>query len=146
MNTMALALSKAKINPTDFEDKQIDKKQLKINAEIEFMEKWLKLLERNASEKEKHNFIIKHGFVSVMHFSLYLMCINDVNNLKDELDEIRYDISKDEIKKREEEIQDKEVMAKNIKNISYYKFILRELGKRDITPYGEDILKGKLIY
>lgn len=143
MNTLADALNRANIKPTDFEDRPIDEKQIKLDMEIEFMENWLKLLERSASEKEKYNFVIKHGFISVNHFSLYLACLDDAQNLKDQLDEIRYNISTNEIKKREKEISEKETMAKNIKNKTYYEIVLRTLGQKDITPYGEDILKRK---
>jgi len=144
MNAMAEALNKAQIKANDFEDKQVDEKAIEAEMQIDFLETWLKLLERNASEKEKYNFVIKHGFVSVLQFNLHMSCMEDVHNLKDILDDIRYDISASEIAEREKEITEKEAMAKNIKNLFYYKMILRGLGKKDITPYGEDILKRKL--
>lgn len=146
MNAMAEALSKANIKPTNFEEKQIDEKKIEADMQIDFLEKWLKLLQRNASEKEKHNFIIKYGFVSVQQFELYMTIRDDVFNLKDELEDIRFfdDISPLEIEKREKEIAEKEAMAENIKNLGYYKWVLRSLGRKDITPYGEDILKRKL--
>ncbi len=31
---------------------------------IEFLEKWFKMLKRDASEKEKYNFAVDHGFIS----------------------------------------------------------------------------------
>jgi hypothetical protein len=144
MNAMEMALNKVNIKGIDFEDKQVDEKAIALDMQIEFMERWLKLLERNASEKEKYNLVIKHGFVSVQQFDLHMACINDVHDLKWDLDDIRDDISNDEIAKREKEIIEKEAMAENIKNLFYYKMVLRGLGKKDITPYGEDILKRRL--
>jgi len=144
MNAMEEALNKANIKSINFKDKQIDEKAIALDIQIEFMEKWLKLLERNASEKEKYNLVIKHGFVSIQQFNLYMTCMNDVHTLQWELDDIRDDISDKEITKREKEISGKEAMAKNIKDLFYYKMVLRGLGKKDITPYGEDVLKMKL--
>ena len=141
---MEEALNKVNIKLINFEDKQVDEKAMVLDMQIEFMERWLKLLERNASEKEKYNLVTKHGFVSVQQFNLYIACMDDANNMKWELDDIRHDISSVELAKREKEITEKEVMAENIKNLFYYKMVLRGLGKRDITPYGEDILKMKI--
>lgn len=145
MNTMAEALKKANINASDFNNKLIDEKKIEADMQIEFLEKWLRLIQRNASEKEKHNFIIQYGYVSVQQFNLHMACMDDVYNLKEELEDIKFDISLSEIKKREKEIVEKEAMARNIKNITYYKLILRCTGKKDITPYGVDILKNKII-
>ena len=144
MNAMAEALSKANIKGSSFEDRQVDEKAIESEMQINFLEKWLKLLERNASEKEKYNFVIKYGFVSVLQFNLHMSCMEDVHNLKDILDDIRYGLLDYEVAEREKEIMEKEAMAKNIKNLFYYKMILRGLGKKDITPYGEDIMKRKL--
>ncbi|MDF2880192.1 MAG: hypothetical protein K0R54_749 [Clostridiaceae bacterium] len=146
MNTMAEALSKANIKANDFEDRKIDEKSIKLDMEIEFLEKWCKLLQRNASEKEKHNFVINHGFVSVKQFSLYMACMDDVHNLKEKLEDIRNDISNYEIARREKEIAKKMSMAEQIKDELYYRFVLRTLGQQDITPYGENILKRKMHY
>jgi len=144
MNAMAEALSKANIKATNFEARQVDEKAIEAEMQIDFLEKWLKLLERNASEKEKYNFVIKYGFVSVLQFNLHMSCMEDVHNLKDILDDVRYGLLDYEVAEREKEIMEKEAMAKNIKNLFYYKMILRGLGKKDITPYGEDIMKRKL--
>jgi len=141
---MAEALSKANIKATNFEARQVDEKAIEAEMQIDFLEKWLKLLERNASEKEKYNFVIKYGFVSVLQFNLHMSCMEDVHNLKDILDDVRYGLLDYEVAEREKEIMEKEAMAKNIKNLFYYKMILRGLGKKDITPYGEDIMKRKL--
>jgi len=145
MNAMEEALNKANIKANNFEVKPVDEEKIKAEMQIEFLGKWLKMLERNASEKEKYNFITKYGFVSVQQYNLYSACMDDVITLKWELDDIRYDISSDEIAKREKEITEKEALAENIKNLFYYKMILRGLGKKDITPYGEDILKRRLV-
>ena len=141
---MAEALSKANIKATNFEARQVDEKAIEAEMQIDFLEKWLKLLERNASEKEKYNFVIKYGFVSVMQFNLYMSCTDDVNTLKWELDDTRDYISANEVEKLEKEISEKEKLAKNIKHLMYYKMVLRGLGLKDITPYGEDILKRKI--
>jgi len=144
MNAMEEALNKANIKANNFEARQVDENAIEAEMQIDFLEKWLKLLERNASEKEKYNFVIKYGFVSVMQFNLYMSCMEDVHNLKDILDDVRYGLLDYEVAEREKEIMEKEAMAKNIKNLFYYKMILRGLGKKDITPYGEDIMKRKL--
>jgi len=145
MNAMAEALSKANIKATNFEARQVDEKAIETEMQIDFLKKWLNLLERNASEKEKYNFVIKYGFVSVMQFNLHMSCMDDVNTLKWELDDTRDYISANEVEKLEKEISEKETLAKNIKHLMYYKMVLRGLGMKDITPYGEDILKRKLI-
>ena len=144
MNSMADAFKKANVTAGDFEDRGVDEKAIELDLEIEFMGKWLKLLERNASEKEKHNFVIEHGFVSVMQFGLYMSIMDDVFNLKEELEDGRYDLSDNEVARHEEEIAEKEKMAKSIRSLAYYKWVLRCTGKKDITPYGEDILKRKI--
>ena len=142
---MAEALSKANIKATNFEARPVDESAIEAEMQIDFLEKWLKLLERNASEKEKYNFVIKYGFVSSMQFNLHMSCMDDVNTLKWELDDTRDYISANEVEKLEKEISEKETLAKNIKHLMYYKMVLRGLGLKDITPYGEDILKRKLI-
>ena len=141
---MAEALSKANIKATNFEARPVDESAIEAEMQIDFLEKWLKLLERNASEKEKYNFVIKYGFVSSMQFNLHMSCMDDVNTLKWELDDTRDYISANEVEKLEKEISEKEKLAKNIKHLMYYKMVLRGLGIKDITPYGEDILKRKV--
>lgn len=81
MNSFADVLSKAGISSTSFNNDEVDEKQIELDLEIEFLETWIKMLERGASDKEKHNFVVKHGYVTVRHLSLYLSCKDDVNHL-----------------------------------------------------------------
>lgn len=143
MNKMQAALKMAGIKPTDFQEREIDQKRINIDMEIEFLEKWYDLLKRNAPDKEKHNFAVKNGFVSEKQLCLHLASMNEVHELRFELDEDRHLLSPGEIAKREKEIEEKQALAEQIKNESYYKIVLRMTGHRDITPYGEDILRRR---
>jgi hypothetical protein len=139
MNSFAEALNNVNIKPVDFEDRVIDENKIECEMEIDFLEKWLKMLERNASEKEKYNFIIKHGFLSVKHFNMYMAC-------KDDAVCIRFDIeggylTDDALKEKERELKEKENLMERIKNINYYKFIMKMMGEKDFSPYGVNLLR-----
>jgi len=124
MGNIADAFNKVGIKPTDFPEVEIDTQKIECDMQIEFLDKWLNLLKRNAPEKEKHNFVTKHGFLSVKHLELFLVCSNEVGELRKELKE-------------------KEIMANNIKDIRYYKMIMLSLKKKDISPYGVDLIRNK---
>ena len=142
MNCMADAFNKVGIKSTDFPEVEIDTQIIECDMQIEFLERWFKLINRNASAKEKYNFITSHGFLSEKHFNLYQVCANDVIELQFRLEDCEF--SGEDKVKLEKEIKEKEILANNIKSIPYYRIIMRQLGQKDISPYGINLLKIKL--
>jgi len=142
MSSIAEAFNKAGIKPTDFPEVEIDTHKIECDMQIEFLEKWLKLLERNAPAKERYNFITQHGFLSEKHFGLYSKCIDDVAELQYRLEDC--DFTGEDSNRLERKLKEAETMANNIKDILYYRIIMRQLGQKDISPYGVDLLKVKL--
>lgn len=118
-------------------------KQYEINKLIKMYEQWLKMLERNVSDKERHNFVVKHGFLSVKQFTLWVNSECEWNDLQTELEEREcISISKKEKKQLEKRIEEIKNFADNIKTPFYYRQMLRITKTKDITPYSEDILKS----
>lgn len=140
---MAEALIKSGIKASDFKDRVVDEEKIEIDMNIEFLENWLNMLERNASDKEKHNMVVKQGFISVQHFNLYMACKNDADELRMDLDDMRFNLTSHAISIREKEIAEKEILSKRIKDESYYKNMMRIMGRKDTSPYGEDLLKRR---
>jgi len=142
MGSIADAFNKVGIKPTDFPEIEIDTQKIECDMQIEFLEKWLNLLKRNAPEKEKYNFVTQHGFLSVTHLELFLQCSNDAGELRDRLSDC--DISGENPNRLEKKLEEAENMANNIKSIPYYRIVMRQLGRKDISPYGVDLLRVKL--
>lgn len=141
MGSIADAFNKVGIKPTDFTEVKVDAKKIEWDMQIEFLEKWLKLIERNAPAKERYNFVTKHGFLSEKHLNLFLACSDDLVILQYRLEDC--DITGENKAELEKEIKEKETLANNIRNIHYYRIIMRQLGQKDISPYGVDLLRFK---
>lgn len=142
MNIFEAAMNKAGVKTEDFEIREFDEKTYEIEEKIKFFEDYLKLVEKKSSEKELHQFVTSHGFVSHKQFSLWLSVSDDADNLQMQLDDEEMYMSLSEKKKIEKEIKERRSMAENIKEPYYYSFIMRQLKQKDISPYGEDILKS----
>jgi hypothetical protein len=142
MNLFQEAFNKVGLTSNDFQDREVNDTEIKANEQIEFFETWLKMLQRNASDKEKHNFLIKHGFLSINQFELWLSVTDDYRNLEMQLNDDGKFMSSEEYTNMFKEIELRKSMAEDIKRPSYYLFVMRQLDKKDISPYGEDILKS----
>jgi hypothetical protein len=42
----------------------------------------------------------------------------------------------------EKQYREKQIFADNIKDITYYRLIMRQLEQKDVSPYGVDLLKA----
>jgi len=148
MGNMADAFNKAGIKPSDFPEVEIDTKRIEFDLQIEFLEKWAKLLLRNAPEKEQYKFATDNGFLSANHLKLYMLITGEIAELHFELDSLEDFYEEHAARERkkyiESEIKEKEKMAANIKSIPYYRIVMRQLGQKDISPYGEDLLRTRL--
>lgn len=131
------------IQITDFEDKEIDTKACENDMFIDFLEKYMKMCERGASEKERYHLVTEAGFLSEKHLSLWLSVKDDLDNEREMLEDVRDYISSEEIKEREARIQDLEHRVNNIKKPTYYRLVMRQIGAKDYSPYGVNVLKGK---
>lgn len=143
MNTLEDALKRAGIEASDFEDVKVDENEIKRNLEIEFLEQWLKLAERGASDKEKHLFAIKHGFVSENHLNLYLSVTGDIGDLEYEIEECSEFLTSEQLKSKKNELKEKRSMAANIKEPWYYRHIMSQLKRKDVSPYGLDVVRNR---
>lgn len=131
------------IQVEDFEDKEVDAKTYEADMFIEFLEKYLKMCERGASEKERYNLAVENGFLSEKHLSLWLSVNDDFENEREMLESEKEFLSPKEIKKREAKVQELEHYANNIKNPTYYRIVMRQIGAKDYSPYGVNVLRGK---
>lgn len=141
MNVLADALKKAGISVSDFKDEEIDEKKIKRELWIEFLEKYLHMHENYASEKELHSFVTDHGFLSQKHLNLYLACRDDVDRLRDEIEELKDCLPSNKVMKMEKDLAEKEWMSEHIRDKRYYKNIMRRMKQTDVSPYGVDLLK-----
>ena len=67
-SSIADALKNLDLNLNDLEEGvEISDEELKTQERIEMLSGWVKLMERNASSKEKFLFAKKYGFVSENH-------------------------------------------------------------------------------
>jgi len=146
MNSLAEALNKANIKATDFDAVEVDEKEIEANAEIAFWEKLLKLYERNASKKELHLFATENGFLSELHLKMYAQVKSNADELQFEINLGTYEHTPRTQREEQEKLEQLKSMVDNIKRPSYYKLVMRKLGQRDISPYGEDVLKGSMFY
>lgn len=141
MNTIADAMKKAGINPVDFKNQEIDEKQIECELRIEFLEKYMNLLNHHASEKELYTFATSYGYLSQKHLNLYLSICDDVDTLRDEIEDLRECLPPNKIKEMEAKLAEKELMSIQIKNKSYYKQVMRMMGYTDVSPHGVNLLK-----
>ena len=133
-------------NQIGFETEEMsveDIRKAEIDKEIEMFEKWLKLLKRNASEKEKYNFVTQYGFLSEKHFSIWATSYADAQDYQDQLEEDKliFNLSKKEIQKREKELETKLEFSNYVRGQLGYQLLLRRNNIKDITPYGVDVEK-----
>lgn len=142
MNTLADALKKAGIESSDFEDVNVDQKAIECDLEIEFLDKWLKLTERGASDKEKYLFATKHGFVSEKHLNLYLSVTSDISDLEAEIEDCSEFLTPAQLRAKKKELEEKRGMA-NIKYPWYYRHVMTQLGIKDVSPYGLDVIRNR---
>lgn len=126
------------------EGKEMTEEEFKNEKQIEFLEGWLKLQERNASSKEKFRYAQEHGFVSETHLNMCLAAQDDYDTLKEEFEVAKEFLSKEQIREYQEKLNTQEYMAVSIKNKRYYKMIMKLLKRKDVSPYGEDLLKSNI--
>lgn len=142
MNIFEEALKRNSININDFEEgTEMEMELDEFQEQLIFFERWLELLDRNASDKEKHLFLTKNGFVSEKQFNLWAAITDDYQSLEMDLDFQGDFMQSLEIKELMHKISEKKNYARRIKDPKYYSFVMRSLGQKDISPYGEDILK-----
>lgn len=138
------------------EDFSNNKEVIKYDKEIELLEKYCKMKERNASEKEIYNLVTDYGFLSEKHLSCYLQLNDEYHTKKEELEELRdaldhlQDYTQCEYMKLQNEYDSLsqkvhllESEAKAAKLPEHYKLMLTLTKNKDITPYGKDISKLK---
>ena len=140
MNNLSEIFANANIKLCDCKNEEPYEYMVKCNAEVDFLERWLKMLERNASDKERYNFLVKYGFLSEQHFLLYTKCKYETIELEQKVDEqkelyINLDLS---LIKRLNEAKD---MEHSIKNIYFYRMTMNMFHKKDVSPYGNNVLK-----
>jgi len=143
MNLFEEALSKAGVKSTDFEDVKVDVKAIDSDMEIEFYTRLIKMCERNASEKELHLFATEHGFLSYKHLSLYMSVSDDAQCKREELEYYHENKDSKAFKAQVRKVEEVEKYARAIKDPLYYRFVMGQLGQRDVSPYGENVLRSR---
>ena len=146
MTTFAEIFEKKGINVKDFEDKAIDQEAINIDLQIEFASKWLKLLERNASAKEKFLFARDNGFVSEHHLNLWMTVQDDADLAKEEFELYKDSLSEEEFDLMQKDVREKQLTADTIKSPVHYRLAMRRLGIKDYSPYGEDLIGRKNLF
>lgn len=121
---------------------EMTEKEWEAQKEIEMLERYLKMCERNASEKERFYFAQEYGFVSEKHFKLWMATIDEYHNHLEELE--LYEGKALEVEK--ENVKQLESQARNIRNKSYYCMMMRKMKQKDYSPYGENLLKYKGLF
>ena len=119
----------------------ISDEELKTQERIEMLSGWVKLMERNASSKEKFLFAKKYGFVSENHMNLWINKSDEYETELEEFEEIKFHLSKEELIKRKRNLDRLRIASDLMKEKSTYRFYMRRLGKKEFSPYGEDLLK-----
>lgn len=138
--TMAEALKNLNIQFEETEAIEMNEEQWQAQKDVEVLESYLKMCERHASEKERFRLAQEYGFVSEQHLKLWLSCNDDWRNQLEELG--IYEGEK--LRQKQEKAKELEGYAKNIRECDYYCMIMRWIGQKDYSPYGEDLLKRKL--
>lgn len=114
-----------------------------ITNNIEFLEGWLYLLESGASAEVKFEFCRNHGFVSETHLSLWMDIHDEYQAMQNDLDLMKscHNLTDASIMLLEQGVSYKKELARAMKNPDFYIKNMIILGKEDISPYGEDLLK-----
>lgn len=144
MNNIGDILNKKGIKISDFKDTgDTISERSPIDDEIEFYEEYLKLMERNASEKEICRFANEHGFISEKHLRVYVAAKADYEDkcsiLEDQIDYL----DKTAIDKLKKEKQHAFTTYHLSRTPSGYRFMLRSTGIKDINAYGVNVLKTR---
>lgn len=142
MNTFAEALKGINLGELP-EGEVLTEEQIENQRQIELAEGWLKLYERNASAKEKFQFAQKFGFLSETHLNLWMSADTDYHDKLYELEDLEGYCSNEELAPLRAEVEKLRGMAEAMKGKSYYRIVMRQLGRKDFSPYGEDLLKMK---
>lgn len=121
----------------------ISEEQYRAEQQIEFYEALLKMGERNASEKEFHNFAKKYGFCSKKHMFLYINIVDKLNDLEETFNDVRDYSSKETNDFYESQIRDLRNKRESLRSCSYYRMLIRVTNIKDVTPYREDVGKRK---
>lgn len=119
--------------------KEMTEEEYQAKQEIEMLERYLKMCERNASEKERFRLAQEYGFVSEKHLKMWLAANDDYHSHLEELELYTGKVLKEQKKK----VKELESMAKSIRSCSYYRLIMHMMKAKDYSPYGEDLLKYK---
>mgnify|MGYP005757002387 CR=1 FL=1 len=133
-------MEKKGIKVSDFKDVEVPVRT-KEDEEIEFLEEYLKLLERKASKKEICRFANEHGFLSEQHLAFYVKVCADYDDLKENYDDIKDYISEKQKSEMEEQLKFLAQTKYMAKLDVGYRNILRQTKMKDINAYGIDILK-----
>ena len=137
------ALSSININELP-EGNEINKEKIEREIQINFYKRYLKMVERSASEKEFHNFAVDNGYLSAKHMRLCISVESDISDVESDMGESL--MSNDVIRYREleEKLGKLKTMLSGLKlkdkRIIYYRVLMKQLGEKDISPYGEDML------
>lgn len=70
---MTDAFRKVIINPNNFEDRKVNERVVELEIKKEFLEKWMKLLKCNATEKERHIFLLQRMVLYLYNMSIYIL-------------------------------------------------------------------------
>jgi len=141
MNLFEDALNKSGIKSVDFKDVQIDEEKTVGHIKLELCKKRANLYNKGASEKELHQFAIKHGFLSAKHLNLYVSLIDVAQKKREEVDIRQIVMSEDKYKVAKKRVEDLKYQADSMKDPWHYKVTMRALDQQDISPYGEDVLQ-----
>lgn len=141
MYTIKEILENEGIHINDFDDVKINEEILEYNFENDILKTWEAMLKSGASAKEQYNFAVNHGFLSSNHLTFYCTLLNEIETLKDQLKNMSSDSTS--YLPLKGHIQSREKRAKNMRNrLNYINFMKREK-RKDISPYGIDLLKKK---
>ena len=123
---------------------ELTEDQIQANRDIEMLEKYLKMCERNASEKERFLLAQEYGFLSEKHLKLWLSVNDDFHDKQEHLEDVREFTSPKVLKKMEKEVQELESRARLIRDKRYYRSLMVIMGIKDYSPYGENLLRAKM--
>lgn len=133
-------MEKKGIKVSDFKDTEVPLRT-KEDDEIEFLEEYLKLLERNASKKEICRFANEHGFLSETHLAFYVNACAEYDDFKENYEDIKDYISEEQKAEMERELNFLAQTKYLAKLEAGYRDILRKTKVKDVNAYGVDVLK-----
>lgn len=141
-SSFAEALKKLDLTKLE-EGIEISDTQFETEKRVKMLSGWVKLLERNASEKEKFIFARDNGFVSENHLNLWIQKSKEYEAELEEFEKVKEHLSKNEYAKRKREIDRLRIASDLIKEKTTYRIRMKRLGKKELSPYGEDLLEEK---